>query len=125
MRAAFALALALSMAMAGLFMAGSGFNAAVGQDGSTPTISGSLEDRGNSSSVDFSSSARSEDDGSIAGFIISGTSEVVSMFGMVLLMPLTLRQLGFPQWFAYPIGLGFYVLVTLGIAQFAAGRIFR
>jgi hypothetical protein len=125
MRATFALALALSMAMAGLFMTGSGFNAAVGQEERVPTISEELEEKGNGSSVDFSSSARSEDDGSIAGFIISGTSEVISMFGMVLLMPLTLRQLGFPQWFAFPIGLGFYVLLTVGVAQFASGRIFR
>jgi hypothetical protein len=126
MRAMFAVAIALSMAMGGIFMYGSGFSAAVGQDDRAPTISDTLEERASANdSVSFESSARSQDDGSIAGFIISGTSELVRIVSMVALLPVTLRDLGFPQWFAYPIGLGFYILVTMGIAQFAGGRIFR
>jgi hypothetical protein len=121
----FAVAIALSMAMAGLFMAGSGFNAAVGVDGPGVAISDSLEEKANTSDTSFSSSARSEDDGSIAGFIISGASTVISLVWMVVAIPTTLRNLGFPSWFAYPIGLGVYVLVTIGIAQFASGRLFR
>lgn len=125
MRASFAVALALSLAMAGLFMTGSGFNAAVGADDRAPTISDQLEEKAESGDTSFSSSARSEDDGSIAGFIISGTQDVVGLIWMVVAMPATLRELGFPEWFAYPLGLGFYVITALGVAQFASGRIFR
>lgn len=126
MRAMFAVALAISMAMAGLFMVGSGFNAAVGQEERAPTISDTLEDKANASdAASFSSSARSQDDGSVAGFIISGTSGFVNIVSMVALLPLTLRDMGFPQWFSYPVGLGFYLLVTMGVAQFAGGRIFQ
>jgi hypothetical protein len=125
MRAMFAVALALSMAMAGLFMVGSGFNDVVGQEDKASTIAGELEDKANTSDTTFDSSARSEDDGSIAGFIISGTSDVVGIIWMVVAIPATLRNIGFPEWFAYPIGLGFYTLVAIGIAQFASGRLFR
>ena len=125
MRAMFAVALALSMAMAGLFMAGSGFNAVVAQEDKASSIAGELEDKANTSDTSFESSARSEDDGSIAGFIISGTSDVVGLIWMVVAMPATLENIGFPKWFAQPIGLGFYVLVAIGVAQFASGRLFR
>lgn len=125
MRAMFAVALALSMAMAGLFMVGSGFNMAVGHEERAPTISEELDSKANGSSVSFDSSARSEDDGSIAGFIISGVTDVVNLVIMVALMPLTLRDLGFPKWFADSVGYGFYVLLSVAVAQFASGRIFR
>ena len=125
MRASFAVAMALSMALAGLFMAGSGFNNAVGQDDRAPTISGALEEKADTNETTFSSSARTEEEGSIPGFIISATETVVGIVWIVLAMPATLRELGFPRWFAYPIGLGFYVIVTIGVAQFASGRIFQ
>lgn len=125
MRASFVFAIALSMALAGLFMAGSGFNDAMGVDDRGTTISDQLEDRADTNDTSFTSSARTEEEGSIPGFIISATETVVGVVWIVLAMPATLRELGFPRWFAYPLGLGFYVIMTIGVAQFASGRVFR
>ena len=125
MKTAFTVAIVVSFAVSGMMFAGSGFNNAVGAGDRTGTLSEQFEEEANSTSAGFESSARSEDDGSIAGFIISGTQSVVSIIWMVVLMPTTLQNMGFPTWFAKPIGYAFYMLATVGGAQFAAGRLFR
>lgn len=126
MRAAFAFAIALSLALSALFVVGSGFTAEVGIDENrASSIGEELEGRTNSSDTSFNSSARSENEGSVAGFIISGVGDVISIIWLVVALPSTLRELGFPGWFATPIGFGFYAVVSIGIAQMAAGRYFR
>jgi hypothetical protein len=125
-RAAFAFAIALSMALSALFIGGSGFTDAVGVDENRgSTIGEELQDRTNADDTTFNSSARSENEGSVAGFIISGISDVVDTIWLVIVLPITLRELGFPAWFANPVGFGVYALVSVGIAQAAAGRYFR
>lgn len=129
MRTAFTVAMVVSLAISGLMFAGSGFNQAVGVEDRTSTLGDELEETANESrgtgDGGFDSSARSQDDGSITGFIISGTTAVVSVIWMVVLMPVTLQNIGFPVWFATPIGLAFYVFASVGAAQFASGRLFR
>jgi PPE-repeat protein len=51
-------------------------------------------------------------DSSTIGLLVNAASTFVDVLGAVVLLPLTLSDLGFPAWFAYPVGL---------IAQTVAG----
>lgn len=89
-----------------------------------------LEDEANDSAVSddggFSGSVESSDDeSSIVGLIISGSHAIADIAAFVVLLPLELRNLGFPRWFAYPIGLAVQILGGVGIIQFATNRPFR
>lgn len=61
-------------------------------------------------------------DSSIVGLIVNGLTSVVDIAGAVILLPLTLMNLGFPAWFAVPIGTLAELLVGIGIIEFATNR---
>jgi hypothetical protein len=61
----------------------------------------------------------------IVGVVLSGVSYLTEFAALVALLPLELQALGFPVWFAAPIGLLVQALAGIGIVQFAAGRIYR
>lgn len=62
---------------------------------------------------------------SIVGLVVDAVSSVTSLAGAVLLLPVTLINLGFPAWFAVPIGGLAELIVGIGVIQFATGREFR
>lgn len=67
----------------------------------------------------------SEGEGDIVGMIISGISSVTGFVAMVGLLPWELQRLGFPAYFAFPIGFLAQGIVGIGIVQFATNREFR
>lgn len=67
----------------------------------------------------------SEGEGDIVGLIVSGISNVVGFAAMVGLLPWELQRLGFPSYFAFPIGFLAQGLVGIGIVQFATNRDFK
>jgi hypothetical protein len=109
----------------------SGFGSLYGTDNPVDGLQSGerLEKQANQSAVSengsFDSSAEGADEGDIVGIIISGTSALVSFASMAALLPFELQQLGFPRYFAYPIGLLAQAIVGIGVVQFAANRVFR
>lgn len=58
----------------------------------------------------------------IVGLIVDGLSTLVGIAGAVLVLPVTLMNLGFPAWFAIPVGSVAEGIVGIGIIEFATQR---
>lgn len=63
-----------------------------------------------------------EDEQNIVGFIIDGASFIVGVVASVTLLPLVLIGLGFPTYFALPIGIFVQFVAVVGAVQFATNR---
>lgn len=61
-------------------------------------------------------------DSEIVGLIASGLSSLTDLAGAVALLPWTLMSLGFPAWFAAPVGSLAYVLVGISLIEWATNR---
>lgn len=70
-------------------------------------------------------SARAGDDANLIGVIITGISTIVNFGGTVVLLPFELQNLGFPRYFAYPVGLLAQAFVGIGIVQWATNRFYQ
>lgn len=73
-------------------------------------------------SFNGSASAGDAGDTGIVGIIISGIGFIVGFVSMVGLLPLELMNLGFPSYFAIPVGVLAQALVGVGIVEFATNR---
>jgi len=60
--------------------------------------------------------------GNIVGLIFSGLQRFTSIAGLVVLLPYELHNLGFPWWFALPIGLIAQTIVGIGLIEFSTNR---
>jgi hypothetical protein len=82
-----------------------------------------LNESASSSSVTgYEADAGPNQGGNIVGLIFSGISRLVSLAGLVLLLPAEMHNIGFPWWFSLPIGLLAQTLVGIGIIEFATQR---
>jgi hypothetical protein len=128
MRTTFPLAVVLCLAVALIMFSGSGFNALVDGSQSPGPVGDALAEKADSSpakSGNVSVSRSASDEGSIAGLILGGTKTIFSTFALLAFLPSTLQRLGFPLWFATPVGSLVYIVVGVGIAQFVSGRIYQ
>lgn len=76
--------------------------------------------------AEINGSANSNDgESDIVGLILAGGAGIGNFINMVLLLPLELQRLGFPNWFAYPIGLTVQVIASIGLIQFVTNRVVR
>jgi len=129
MRTIVSLAAILSLAVAGAILGGSGFAAAWGAE--PPTTAAAAQDRLDESSSNVQPSNNPIDgpvssaDDSIIGLIGSGLGSVTAIAGMVALLPVVLVDLGFPAYFAFPIGALAQLLAGIGIIQFGINRRWR
>lgn len=125
-RTAFPLAAVLAIGLSAAFFAGSGFNAIVDGDSNLEQVTGSVEDEANKSAAgngSVSASRGPSDEGSIAGVILSGANSLLSTIQLIVLLPTALQQLGFPFWFAKPIGHVVQIIAGIGFIQFITGRV--
>jgi hypothetical protein len=108
---------------------GSGFNAIVDGSQEPGELGENINEEANQSAVQASDSVgvqnTGEDDGSIAGLIISGGTGIVQTISLVATAPVTLQRLGFPAWFALPVGSLIYIVVGVGIFQVVSGRTYE
>jgi hypothetical protein len=129
MRTIYPLGAVLALGFVLLLFAGSGFNGIVAGDANTDGLQSELQEKGDQTNVGndtvVEGSRETSGDGSIVGIAIGGTQTLVSIVGLVALLPNTLRQLGFPAWFALPIGTVVSLVSAVGIIQFITGRIWR
>lgn len=115
----------LALAVAGMMLGLSGFSGAWGAD---PPQTSKAQDELNQSAADLKpqegpvSGPVSAADSSIVGLLSSGLSGAVEVAGAVVLLPVTLINLGFPAWFSVPLGLVAYILTGIGIVEFATNR---
>lgn len=125
MKTVYPLVLILAMAMAGVMLSMSGFNEEVGTNKHSSSLTDEFE------SVAGNVSVNQEDPGIVGSvatmltLVVTAVSQLFNIIVFLLLLPLELRGLGFPGFFAYPIGLSVQILGSIGILQFAAGRMLR
>lgn len=76
--------------------------------------------------AEINGSANSNDgESDIVGLILAGGAGIGNFVNMALLLPLELQRLGFPYWFAYPIGLCAQIIALVGLIQFVTNRVVR
>jgi len=110
--------------------AGSGIGATVfGASPGEADSARTLEDIGNESTVDPDSSdggiaadVTGANEPTVVGVAISGGQFVAQLVGAVTLLPLTLVRLGFPNYFAVPVGAVAQAIAVVGLFQFVSGR---
>lgn len=124
MKTVYPLVLILAIAMASWMLADSEFNREVGVQHDTGLVD-------NYKNTAQNVSVNQEDPGivgSVASMLTMVVTAVSKLFNIVMFLvflPLELIALGFPGWFAWPLGLSAQVLGSIGILQFAAGRMLR
>lgn len=131
MRTNFIIMSVMALAIAGLFMSASGFNAVAGV-GQNPTggIGDEFSDKAGESDAigeneSFSGTRAGGESSSIVGLVLGGARKIATMLSMVVLLPRTLANIGFPAWFAGPVGTIGSLLASVGLIQFVTGRDLR
>jgi len=124
----------LVMALAGatLIWSMSGIGALYGQTdpiGSDSQAAEQLREQANKSAAtengSFESTGRQSGDGTIVGTVISGGKFIVNFGTIVTHLPDELMKLGFPSYFAGPLGILSQALIGIGIVQLLSDRIYR
>lgn len=126
MRTAPVIGVVLSLGVAFLLLAGSGIGPAVfGEDpegsDAARTVEEVAEDAdvgGEGEGSGVSADVAGDNEPTLVGFAISGGEFIVKIVGAVALLPITLSNLGFPSYFAYPAGGLAQVVATIGLFQF-------
>jgi hypothetical protein len=128
------LVLTLALGLAFAWVQGAGLAAAWGV-GDDPVPEGTaaqdvLDDAANDSATSqggaITGDAGTENgDSNIVSLILSSATRVATILGYVLVLPAVLVELGFPAWFALPLGGVVSLVVTIAIAEWVSGRVFN
>lgn len=113
----------ISMAVAAALMSGSGFTAwaGVGYDVGLDNTADDLRDQAKSD-VESSTISNALN---LLGLAVAAIDIMVETFVWVYLFPLALMNIGFPSWFAVPIGLPVLYVNLIGTAQLLRGMNIR
>lgn len=125
MRTQFLVVFVIALAVASMMMSMSGLNAVFGQSNSGDLESDLNQTANDSAASDGGFGADTRSEGSIIGFVISGAQSLGNALGLVVGLPYTLMDYGFPKFFAWPIGMAAYIFASIGFVQFLTGRVFR
>jgi len=125
-KSVFGVVLAFGLAFA--LVAGSGLGAAVfGASPGDAETSRTLEDIQSEASVDedaknsdggLSANIGTDNEPTLVGVAIAGGQFLTSLVGAVALLPVTLMRLGFPNYFAVPVGGIAQIIAFIGLVQF-------
>jgi len=122
MRTAPVIGVVLSLGVAFALLAGSGIGPAVfGENPGDAESAGTLEDIGEDADVGdegVSADVAGDNEPTLVGFALAGGQFMVSAVGAVALLPITLTRLGFPSYFAFPVGALAQIVATIGLLQF-------
>jgi hypothetical protein len=126
------LGVVLAFGVAFSLLAGSGIGAAVfGEDPDSAKAGSTLDDITEESQVDpeegegsggLAADVAGDNEPTIVGVAISGGRFAATLVASVTLLPLTLTSLGFPLWFAFPIGGVAQIIAFIGLIQFVRGN---
>ena len=126
MRTKSVLGVVLAFGVAFSLLAGSGIGAAIfgeNPEGAETAetladISGDAEVDSDSESGGLSADVAGDNEPTLVGVAISGGQFAATLVGSVALLPVTLMRLGFPSYFAVPIGGAAQVIAFIGLIQF-------
>jgi hypothetical protein len=133
MRSKSVLGVVLAFGLAFAVLSGSGIGAAVfGASPGDADTTRTIEDVGNDSSVDtgdvesgssdgLSADVAGDNEPTLVGVALSGGQFAAQLVGAVALLPVTLIRLGFPSYFAVPVGLIAQIIAFIGLVQFVRG----
>lgn len=126
MRGIVPIVLMLCVGVAAMMVGMSGFEAAVGENPTDGLQSDNeLQNQsgdGPAGGGNFTGAAGGSDDGDIIGVIISAGGALAGFARFAVLMPLELHRMGFPWFFALPIGLGGQVIASVAVIEAFAQR---
>ena len=119
------LGVVLAFGVAFALLSGSGLGAAIfGETPGNADTSRTLDDIASDASVDredgdgLAADVGGDNEPTLVGVLISGGQFATSLVGAVTLLPLTLMRLGFPAYFAVPVGAVAQVIAFIGLVQF-------
>ena len=122
-------AFVLCLGVAFAIVTGAGIGAEIfgvkNQDAGTQ---GELDDSANETSLNesegggVSGSVLGDNEPTVVGFILSTGDTVTNIAAAVILLPFVLANLGFPAYFAFPVGAFAQIVVGIGVFQFITGR---
>lgn len=119
------LGLVLAFGLAFALLSGSGIGAAVfGESPGDAETTRTIEEVSNQSSVDkeedggLGADVTGDNEPTLVGLAISGGKFLAGLVGAVALLPLTLMRLGFPAYFALPVGGIAQIIAFVGLVQF-------
>ena len=124
MRTTPVIALVLAFGVAFALMSGSGIGQAVfGENPGEAESASTLEDISEDVSVQedeggVSADVAGDNEPTLVGFAISGGQFILQTVAAVALLPITLTRLGFPSYFAIPMGGLAQIIATIGLYQF-------
>ena len=130
MRTKSVLGVVLAFGVAFSLLAGSGIGAAIfgeNPEGAETAetladISGDAEVDSDSESGGLSADVAGDNEPTLVGVAISGGQFAATLVGSVALLPVTLMRLGFPNYFAVPVGGVAQIIAFIGLIQFVTGR---
>ena len=131
MRSKGAIGVILAFGLAFALMSGSGIGAMVfGENPDEAESSGTLDELIDGADVDededggggLSGNIGDDNEPTVTGFVISGAQFIAELVRAVALLPLTLMRLGFPSYFAVPVGGIGQIIAFVGLIQFVTGR---
>ena len=130
MRTKSVVGIVLCFGLAFALLSGSGIGAAVfGEIPGDESTADTLEDITEDASVDedsdrdgLSADVTGDNEPTLVGLSISAGQFGAQLVASVALLPLTLARLGFPTYFAYPVGGIAQIIAFIGLAQFVIGR---
>lgn len=94
-------------------------------DGLGPVGDAVQDEAANSSVNSGVEGAASSTDEPLINFVLSGAGALLTTAKLVLFLPVALSNLGFPIWFAGPVGAVIQIGTGIGIIQFISGRVYR
>lgn len=129
MRTKTVLGVVLAFGVSFALLSGSGIGAAVfGESPGDAESSRTLDDISKDASVDpdsegsgLSADVGGDNEPTLVGVAISGGRFAASLVAAVGLVPVTLMRLGFPAYFAVPVGGVAQVIAFIGLIQFIRG----
>jgi len=133
MRTKSVLGVVLAFGVAFSLLAGSGIGAAVfGENPEGSEAAKTLGEIADDSSVDsetdgggLSADVAGDNEPTLVGVAISGGQFAATLVGSVALLPVTLMRLGFPSYFAVPVGGVAQIIAFIGLIQFVRGTIYE
>ena len=127
------LGVVLSFGVAFALLAGSGVGPALfGENPGGAESTTTLEDISGDASVDsekdgggLSADVAGDNEPTLVGVAISGGQFASTLVGAVALLPVTLVRLGFPSYFAVPVGGLAQIVAFIGLIQFIRGTVYE
>jgi len=126
------LGLVLALGLSFALMAGAGIGPAeFGENPKDSKAKKTLDEVGNQSEIGddgedggVSADVGGDNEPTLVGFAISGGKFIKNAVGAIALLPITLTRLGFPDYFAFPVGGLAQFIGTVGLYKFVRTGVF-